>query len=160
MSTKAVTQYLQRYAETETIAIDLWPDNHKHYQHVVVIPAYQESSEFLQRALQSDWFQRDVLLILVVNQPDTQTDSAPQQQLFEDAVSCGEIVWQRENLTLVAGKAKSPPSPILQRGVPSDKNKPSLEGLPLCKRGNEGDLNLAQHGAILLINRFNTPLPV
>ncbi|CAA6819293.1 MAG: Unknown protein [uncultured Thiotrichaceae bacterium] len=167
MSTKAVTQYLQRYAEPETAAINHWPDDNRHYQHVVVIPAYQESSEFLQRALQSDWFQRDVLLILVVNQPDTQTDFAPQQQLFEDAVSCGEIVWQQENLTLIAGTAKSPSFPLLQRGKSSSKDVLLLEGTPLCilsflkKRdgGDGGDLNLAQHGDLLLINRFNTPLP-
>ena len=124
MPPKAVTQYLQRYAEPETITIDHWPDDYKYYQHVVVIPAYQESNEFLQQALQSDWFQQNVLLILVVNQPDTQMDTVPQQRLFEDALSCGEVVWQQENLALVVG-----------------------------------DLNSAQHGAILLINRFNTPLP-
>ena len=51
-------------------------------------------------------------------------------------------------------KEKSPPSPLSdvykakrleQRGVPSSKASPLLEGLPLCKRGNEGDFNLLQN---------------
>ena len=37
-------------------------------------------------------------------------------------------------------EGKSPPSPLLQRGVPSSENGRLSEGLPLCKRGNKGDL--------------------
>ncbi|MGB1010127.1 MAG: xanthine dehydrogenase accessory protein XdhC [Thiolinea sp.] len=51
-------------------------------------------------------------------------------------------------------KEKSPLPPLSnvykakrlnQRGVPSRQNVPSSKGLPLCKRGNEGDLNTRQH---------------
>lgn len=123
MHTKAVKQYLQRYAEVETQAVEHWPDSHKHYQHVAVIPAYQEDSAFLQCALQSIWFQPDVLLILVVNQPDTDSNTSPQQQLFQKALATGNVTWQHENLTLITQKVAK----------------------------TQGD--------ILLIDRFNTPIP-
>lgn len=102
MTGKAVTQYLQHYAEPEVAHLQQWPENYrKTYRHVVVIPAYQESSEFLQQALQSRWFTSDALLILIINQPDTQTDSIPQQQLLQFAIGAGDIRWQQYNLTLI-----------------------------------------------------------
>ncbi|MEZ5536102.1 MAG: hypothetical protein R3F02_10805 [Thiolinea sp.] len=103
MTDKAVKQYLQHYAEPEVRCLQHWPQHDQPaYRHVLVIPAYQESSDFLHRALQSAWFNRDILLILVINQPNTQTDISPQQQLFQYARSAGELIRQQQNLTLIS----------------------------------------------------------
>lgn len=109
MTGKAVKQYLQRYAEPEVAHLQQWPESYrKTYRHVVVIPAYQESSEFLQQALQSHWFTADALLILVINQPDTQTDSKPQQQLLQFAREAGNVRWQQRNLILITAHSDTP----------------------------------------------------
>ncbi len=102
MTGKAVRQYLQHYAEPESHDTENWSQQGKSsYQHVVVIPAYQEDESFIHRALQAGWFRQRVLLIVVINQPDTITDTAAQQQLFRQILDYGIVIWQRNNLTLL-----------------------------------------------------------
>lgn len=74
---KDVTQlYLDRYAEPE---IALAAQVHTHFGHALIIPAYDERPEFFSKTLRSipKGSLGDVLLILVVNAPDT----APAEKL-------------------------------------------------------------------------------
>ena len=66
MSTKATSQYLQRYAETEITHLDSWPAKYR-YQHVLLIPAYKENDNFLHRTLCASWFDANTLLILILS---------------------------------------------------------------------------------------------
>jgi hypothetical protein len=108
-------QYFSRYAENEVEVLakhqSFLPDEFS-VEHVLVIPAYQENSVFIERFLASALVSKPVLLVLVVNEPKTKvkkvnTDTAvavennQQKQLYQYAVSCGKIFWQYENLTLV-----------------------------------------------------------
>jgi len=75
---------------------------------VVVIPAYQETNAFIKRFLDSELSQSPVLMVVVINEPireliDNETDirDTLQQKLHQFSLSCGEVCWQYENLTLV-----------------------------------------------------------
>ncbi|UAA39250.1 hypothetical protein KIH87_02480 [Paraneptunicella aestuarii] len=97
MSERAVTQYLTQYAEVECMLLHSAPAFH--YQASVVIPAYKESTTFLQRFLQQ-YGEQSVLLIAVVNQPDTDDNITPQSDLCEFIASSFELRWQHENIAL------------------------------------------------------------
>lgn len=149
MSGKAVSQYLQRHAEAETGLLADWPDE-RHYRRVAVIPAYQESGEFIQRALQADWFRADVLLIVVINQPDTQTDSRPQQQLFRQASSSGVIAWQRQHLRLIATPAPNGDMLLVDRFT---HPIPARQGVGLARKVG-ADLALALIAAKVITSEW------
>lgn len=95
---KAVEKYLKHYAETEVLGLITWPDNY-HFNHVMVVPAYQEQPGFVERFCQQ--FDETHLLVLVINQPDTDTDIKPQQQLSQFIVGMGKVVWRSDNLLLI-----------------------------------------------------------
>ncbi|NQZ21998.1 MAG: hypothetical protein HRT53_08065 [Colwellia sp.] len=108
---KNFTQYFSRYAESELDTLithqSCLPENFI-VENVLVVPAYQETSAFIERFLASILAQSPVLMVVVINEPikdsiDKQVhikDSA-QQKLHQFALSCGEVCWQYENLTLV-----------------------------------------------------------
>ncbi len=124
---KAFNQYFSRYAESEVDVLiqyesllpdKFWVDN------VLVVPAYQETSAFIERFLDSTLSKTPVLLVVVINEPfvepitqflnETSTEAIvnrserifsqsdnSQQALHDYAISCGSVHWQYENLTLV-----------------------------------------------------------
>jgi len=108
---KNFTQYFSRYAESEIDTLithqSLLPENFL-VENVLVIPAYQETSAFIERFLASVLSQSPVLMVIVINEPiDNEAGikesikDSPQQKLHQFALSCGEVSWQYENLTLV-----------------------------------------------------------
>jgi len=124
---KAFNQYFSRYAESEVDVLiqyesllpdKFWVDN------VLVVPAYQETSAFIERFLDSTLSKTPVLLVVVINEPfvepitqflnETSTEAIVnrseriysqsynnQQALHDYSISCGSVNWQYENLTLV-----------------------------------------------------------
>ena len=95
---KAVTQYLSKYAEPEC-ALLLPLDEQFSFQCSVVIPAYKESFEFIERFINQ--FQRNsVLLILVVNQPEGELNEGPQQSLVDYVAGRMKRVWSNGHLSL------------------------------------------------------------
>jgi hypothetical protein len=121
---KAFNQYFARYAESEVDVLmqyeSLLPDEF-FVENVLVIPAYQETSAFIERFLVSELSNEPVLMVVVINEPiveckspvlidpsidtfvehlDTKT-SNQQKLLHQYSISCGSINWQYENLTLV-----------------------------------------------------------
>ena len=133
---KAVKQYLQRYAEPEIDLVADWPSHHQ-YQHVVLLPAYKESVNFLENMLRAKWFHNGVLTILVINQPATANDATPQQTLYDFAVNHSQLLWQAGNLTLLAPQQ-------------SISTAPDPHAKPRAKTS----------GHLLLVNRFEHPIPV
>ena len=102
---KAIVKYLHSYAEPEishltNIVLD------GVFEHVVVIPAYKEQADFYQRFINSSLATKRNLLILVINQPDSDNDTNTQQALFDGIDQSGELVWQHQNLSLFKIKAR------------------------------------------------------
>ncbi len=77
------SKYLLKFAEPEALAA---PSPGARFQHVLVIPAYQEAIEQIELCFAQ---LRDLLVILVVNSPDPTDDQS--QQLLKDI----SLKWQR-----------------------------------------------------------------
>lgn len=128
---KVFNQYFSRYAESEVAVLTQYesglPDKFT-VDHVVVIPAYQETSAFIERFLASSLSKSPVLMVLVINEPITESIAEPiteliaesvteslrednsvanyneinqQKALYQYALSCGDNCWQYDNLTLI-----------------------------------------------------------
>ena len=100
---KTCDKYLANYAEQEVASLALFPQQAT-YQHVLVIPAFQESTAFVERFVVSELALQQCLLIVVINQPDSEfgrQHSSAQIALEQGIVELGQIAWQQDNLTLV-----------------------------------------------------------
>ena len=124
---KAFNQYFSRYAESEVDVLmqfeSLLPDDFS-ASNVVVIPAYNETSAFIERFLASSLSKTPVLMVVVINEPivesldefliEVSPDSLvahsenmlfqnynKQQELHNYSISCGTVSWKHDNLTLV-----------------------------------------------------------
>ena len=96
------TKYLQHYAEPEVHCLqDFAAYVSEVYDHSLVIPAYKESNDFLQGYLDGALAEAANLLILVINQPCSDVDEHPQQQLADTALNSGQVLWKAENLSLI-----------------------------------------------------------
>jgi hypothetical protein len=95
-----IYKYLDQYAEKEVQTLDSFPSD-LHLNNAVVIPAYNESAHFLTRYIHSKLPTTANLLILVINQPVSELDSNPQQQLKLTALSYGQVIWKKLNLSLI-----------------------------------------------------------
>jgi len=97
---KNLTKYLTSYAESEVGLLVDFPCKYN-FEYTVVIPAYKESPEFITRYIKSNLAHQNSLMVLVINQPENDKNLLPQQQLFDEALSQGKLVWQAEHLSLV-----------------------------------------------------------
>ncbi|TLU61806.1 hypothetical protein FE810_13375 [Thalassotalea litorea] len=103
---KTFSKYLANFAEPEVTRLASFPQTLVFAQ-VVILPAYKESAEFCHRFNIVTESQQDKLLIVVINQPDTDMDIEPQRQLFEKIDHIGDRIWQCENLSLLQLKSGS-----------------------------------------------------
>jgi hypothetical protein len=102
---KAVTQYLGRYAEGEVRLLDKLRFS-RPFSYALCIPAYKESSEFLQ--LLADHPQSEhVLLILVVNRPREKSLQDDNSELLNWISSHCETISEHHHLTLLSYKSLS-----------------------------------------------------
>ena len=99
-SNKGINKYLNQYAEPEVELLSTFPQQLS-FEHTVVIPAYKETLGFLQAFIENKLSLQNVLLIVVVNQPDIDSNMLPQQQLFNGIISNRAVQWRNEILTLV-----------------------------------------------------------
>ena len=124
---KAFNQYFTRYAESEVDVLmqyeSILPDEF-FVENVLVIPAFQETSAFIERFLVSTLSNEPVLMVVVINEPivvpiaeiliETSSktviehpenilskSSNMQKALYNYSISCGSVNWQYENLTLI-----------------------------------------------------------
>jgi len=96
-----MTKYLANYAECETLLFDSYPID-KISRNVLIIPAYKESFDFIQRFFLSVLAQQSVLVIVVINQPDNEQNSFAQQKLYQQSLTLGDICWQNKNISLIS----------------------------------------------------------
>lgn len=119
-NTKAVQQYLTRYAEPEVALLRECLEDARAFdrkeldgkvldnkelgaklllpcQFGLVIPCYNESSAFLSRFI-AQFSLQSVCLVVVINQPDNIDNSVPQQALLDWIVQHTECVAEHEHL--------------------------------------------------------------
>lgn len=140
----AITQYLQRYAESEAALTEGFPQR---FESGVVLPCFDESWAMCGDLLQHD-FENATLLVLVLNQPDDVEVCANNLQLRQSLLSHYSVSWQARNqqLTLLQNAANS----ILLVDRFSDHCKiPRKEGVGLARKvGADIALSLISAGKI------------
>ena len=100
---KAIRKYLAQYAEQEVTSLASFPVA-LNFQHVLVIPAFQETNTFIERFINSALSRQQCLVIVVINQPDSDfgRENTPAQQLLaQQLTALGDVAWQQKNLRLV-----------------------------------------------------------
>ncbi|WP_394176592.1 hypothetical protein [Thalassotalea litorea] len=97
---KTFTKYLANFAEPETQSLSSFPQALV-FEHVVILPAYKESAQFCHRFDRLTTGNAGQLLIVVINQPDTDNNTEPQQRLFAQLHASAELIWQCDNLSLL-----------------------------------------------------------
>lgn len=95
---KAIEQYLGRYAEKEIRSLERWPSNLR-FNRSLVIPAYDETSAFIDRILQSNHAQK-LLLIAVINRPDNTDHCSANDELFQYFRKNFSVQWEQDLLSL------------------------------------------------------------
>jgi hypothetical protein len=150
---KAVRKYLDHYAEPETHLLDesfpIWPERSdaktSQYDYVLVIPAYRESRRFFDRLAKSLLENHAVLLIVVINQPDTlRKPDAENQRLWDGISQDTSLLRQVEHIELRS--LPQTPSALLLVDRFSRSPLPKKRGVGLARKIG-ADLALA------LINR-------
>ncbi|MGJ8693849.1 MAG: hypothetical protein ACSHW0_15380 [Thalassotalea sp.] len=86
---KTIEKYLANYSECESTLLAKFP-NDLVFEYSLVIPAYKESIDFIARLQKGVLAHQSTLLILVVNQPDTEIESIEQQHLYQQVLHLGE----------------------------------------------------------------------
>ena len=144
-SNKAWRKYLANHAEAETAWIDALPAFA--HDHLLIIPAFDETSEFFDRLLPL-LAQNSVLLIVVINQPDSLSTATPCNrklygQLVEHmldanqyaSLTLGRIKDSQSRLLVVDRFAKGPLIPSAQ-GVGLARKIGADLAIALMDRGN------------------------
>ena len=98
MTYRQFDKYIEKYAEPDIIklginVVNLMP-NDLIFDHVVVIPAYKESTDFITRFLSSELAQQQALVIVVINQPSYDNNLMPQQHLYDYIVDTGATLFE------------------------------------------------------------------
>ena len=100
---KTSAKYLTHYAEPEVLSLATFPEENV-YQHVIVIPAFQESTHFIERFIDSVLVEQQCLIIVVINQPDSDFGRQHHQDqidLAQHIANQGQETWQQDNLRLI-----------------------------------------------------------
>ncbi len=146
-----IEQYLNRYAEVEagllTAGDTNWPGECQ-FAHALIIPAYREPSEFFARLVRQHLRRESVLLIAVINQPDSlDTPDTANDRLLQTLQNNSRGIWQKENLWL--GKLVDSNSAVLIVDRFSKRPIPRRQGVGLARKIGT-DLALAlYHRAII-----------
>ncbi len=108
---KSVQKYLASFAEEEaqlcfTSLKEALPEQPV-FHHVLVVPAYKETVDFVQRFKERNAVTEDVLFITVINQPERCTNSSEQKSLYRDCKQLGAVVFEDERFCLLDFDEKS-----------------------------------------------------
>ncbi len=95
---KAITQYLERYAEPEIQSLKDWPLSQR-FSRSLVIPVYDETPVFIDRLKNCPLSQR-LLLIAVVNRPDNIDRCPANDELLTYLHESFDSKYQQDCLTL------------------------------------------------------------
>lgn len=105
---KHTTKYLTTYAEKNALEYGSYVASYlvnaavKPIEHVVVIPAYKESSDFILRFMSSPIVEQPALCIVVINQPEYDVDKQPQQALLNVIKTSGISLFSKEGVELIS----------------------------------------------------------
>jgi len=105
MPNKNITKYLNMYAEPDTRAVNSHEFD-RTYKNVVVIPAYDEDIDFIER-LSNHKDAKDTLLVLVVNQPDTILENIKNNKIIKllketsYEISANTFISNYKNITIL-----------------------------------------------------------
>lgn len=155
MNAKNVTKYLKSYAAPEIASLASFPADDG-FDHVVVIPAYKESVGFVKRFLHSVLADHPVLMIVVINQPDTVETCLKQQQLLTEISVLSQVsnpkkpvktpLWQVDNLSLFSFADKQLKLLVVDR---FNQKIPEKQGVGLARKiGADLALALINNGQI------------
>ena len=134
---KTSHKYLAQYAEPEVEYLASFPAALK-YQHVLVIPAFQESVQFIKRFIAGELAIQNCLLIVVINQPDNELgrQHAQHQVTLDNEISqLGKEYWQQGNLRLI--------------DLATDKSNAT----------NNSNVTNKINASVLIVNRYIQPIP-
>lgn len=127
-----VQKYLRTYAESEIRALTDFPTSTP-YTNVAVIPVYKETRTFFLRLLNSPLVNEKVLLILVINQPESDRNNVPQQALAQLILQSGKMLWQNHNLSLIQPTGKAAHVMLVNRYQDGMKINPR-QGVGLARK--------------------------
>jgi hypothetical protein len=91
-SKQPLSDYLQRHAEPLAQTLAATVPSTLAATHCIVIPAYNETADFLERIKTSPLSQLPLLLIVIVNQPEDDDDTHLNQQLWNNITHSGKII--------------------------------------------------------------------
>ncbi|XQW83523.1 hypothetical protein ACOYR1_10175 [Thalassotalea piscium] len=97
---KNIEKYLKHYAEPCIDALAGFPSGFN-FSNTVVIPAYKETIHFVNDYFDSALANVNSLMVLVINQPESDPNKQAQQDLFKAVLAMGNSVWQNQAYTLV-----------------------------------------------------------
>lgn len=97
---KVIDQYLQKFAEPEIDLINGFSFD-KTYSQCIVIPAYNESYDFINRFLHTFSDTQDTLLIVVINQPNTDHNIDKNKELLIKLCQTPSGYQQEKNVFLI-----------------------------------------------------------
>ncbi|MGH1439679.1 MAG: hypothetical protein ACRBBR_06185 [Cellvibrionaceae bacterium] len=97
MKKNHLSLYLKKFAEAKALEISAAIECDCPFKHVLVIPAYDENIEFLEKLNKSVLSQNALLIILVINQPDNIAPTQINQQLWQNSSKMGDIISKGEN---------------------------------------------------------------
>ncbi|MFT6387644.1 MAG: hypothetical protein ACJAUP_001016 [Cellvibrionaceae bacterium] len=101
MKKNHLSLYLKNYAEAKAVSIGNDIPKHLLFQHTIIFPAYNENSDFLERLKKSALSQASLLVIVIINQPDTIEASTYNKNLWENSIKRGEEISSKEDYHLL-----------------------------------------------------------
>lgn len=92
-------QYLEKYANDE---VNLVADLPGHYRQALLIPAFNEASDFIDSLYKRCSTDTATLFIIIINQADDGSQCCPQnEKLTEHILASGIKQWQQQHLNLI-----------------------------------------------------------
>jgi len=92
-----LTLYIKHYAERQAIDIGASIPDNLLFDHTLIIPAYNETADFLRDIKNSQLYRHSILIILIINQPNDTTTSIQNKQLWHNSKDMGELINEGEN---------------------------------------------------------------
>jgi hypothetical protein len=146
-SEQAIAKYCAGFAEAEIQQLTDFPAQ-VFFRHVIVVPAYRENTDFLQRLQSLAATTADTLLILIVNQPERDADCRHSKALLDAALTSGNLRWQNAQMNLVEWQNGS--AVLTVDRFRAELRIPDKQGVGLARKiGCDLALALQQRGRLL-----------
>lgn len=94
-----IQKYCETYAEADIVHLHSFPASRR-FKHLIVVPAYREAADFLARLKVLAARNTGTLVVLVINQPEGDTDTEINNALLKAAGGSGHPEWQSGHLSL------------------------------------------------------------